>query len=364
MQCLICSAPLSLALDVGRSVAVTSDCRVVEDQVRVFRCGACSTLQKIPSPSYLSRVDEIYKGYRIYELSVGREQVKFQVGLPRARSDIIIENVLDDIPHGGDFLDIGTGSGVFLKAVNKRFGGRVKLYAHDVTVATRDALVRDLPIEQFYVGDLAQIERRFDLISMVHVLEHVPSPLRALEQVDRLLKDDGVLLVQVPDLEETVFDVVIFDHVCHFSESTLLALLGKVFPRCAMPHAKISNEITALAGRNARRLEQRRHATVPPARIDLSKVSKVTDLLSGTSERMAVFGIAPAGTFCGALLGDRLQCFVDEDTNVQFKRHLGRLILPPDQIDPDVCVFLPQSKNSASIQSRLKRIRFVTETDS
>jgi len=362
-RCLTCSESLAPALDLEREVAVTSDCHVVPERIRVFRCERCDTLQKIPTADYLARVDEIYRTYRSYELTEGHEQVKFQAGVPRARSDILLDNVAAYLPEGGDFLDVGTGAGVFLRAVDKRFGARANLYAHDVTAAARESLAATLPIREFFSGDLAAIARRFDVVSMVHVLEHIPTPLAALEQVGRLLKDDGVLLVQVPDLEETVFDTVIFDHVFHFSPATALELLRQAFVLCALPERKIPNETTILAAKRAGRIPGA-NAKSPPARlIDLARVSRAVGYLTGVKEPMAVFGVAPTGTFCGALLGPRLTCFVDEDAKIQHKRHLDRPILPPDQVDRGVRVFLPPNRSSEAIRARLTRLRFVRESD-
>ncbi len=362
-RCLACSGPLVLALDLEREVAVTSDCHVVEDRIRVFRCERCDTLQKIPTAAYRAKVDEIYRTYRSYELTEGHEQVKFEAGIPRARSDILLDNVAEHLPEGGDFLDIGTGAGVFLRAVHKRFGARANLYAHDVTSAAHEALSTTLPIRDFFAGDLAAIGRRFDVVSMVHVLEHIPSPHAVLEQVGRLLKDDGVLLVQVPDLEETVFDTVIFDHVFHFSPATVLALLRKAFPQPVLPERKIPNEATVLAAKRAGRIAGADGASPPTRSIDLARVSRAVRYLNGVSEPMAVFGVAPTGPFCGALLGPRLACFVDEDAKIQHKRHLDKPILPPDEVASGVSVFLPPNRNSEAIRARLTRLHFVTESD-
>jgi len=362
-RCLICGGALSPALQLPVRLAVTSDCHAVEEQVEIFRCAACGTLQKAPTPSYLSKVKEIYQTYRIYALSDGHEQVKFLGGVPRTRSDVILDHVDQYLPRAGEFLDIGTGSGVFLRAVHKRFEARARLYAQDISAAAHDRLKADLPIEWFYAGELSEIDRQFDVISMIHVLEHVPSPVEFLNQVKRLLKDDGVLLIQVPDLQETVFDSVIFDHISHFTQSTLLTLLRKVFPVCVVPQSKINNEITVVSGINARTLTASPRLESPPSPVDLQGVSRIANFLAHRSQATAVFGVAPAGTFCGALLREHLECFVDEDTNIQFKRHLGKLVLPPTQFDSSIPVFLPFNKNAPMIRSRLNYLRFITEED-
>lgn len=44
-------------------------------------------------------------------------------------------------------------------------------------------------------------EREFDIVAMIHALEHVPHPRQMVRKIYRLLKDDGVLIVVVPSLQ-------------------------------------------------------------------------------------------------------------------------------------------------------------------
>jgi hypothetical protein len=136
-----------------------------------------------------------------------------------------------------------------------------------------------------------------------------------------------------------------------------------MFATCVVPERKLNNEITVLASKSVRSPETPQQTAATAQKIDLTRVLRVVDFLIHSSEQMAVFGVAPTGTFCGALLGERLECFVDEDTNIQFKHHLGKMILPPDQLELAVRVFLPLNKNSEMIKSRLNHLRFVTEED-
>lgn len=59
------------------------------------------------------------------------------------------------------------------------------------------------------VTDIPFAAATFDLVVCNHVLEHVPDDRRALEEIGRVLKPDGVAVVQVPravDLETTYED--------------------------------------------------------------------------------------------------------------------------------------------------------------
>ena len=76
----------------------------------------------------------------------------------------------------------------------------------------------------------------FDLIMAWHSLEHLPSPRRTLTEAHRLLREDGHLVVVVPNfgsLEARVagrrwFHLDVPRHLYHFSQDTLVRLLRSV----------------------------------------------------------------------------------------------------------------------------------------
>ena len=69
-------------------------------------------------------------------------------------------------------------------------------------------------MERVDVTALPFADRTFDLILCNHVLEHVADDRRAMRELRRVLKDDGMALLQVPlslALEETDEDLSIID---------------------------------------------------------------------------------------------------------------------------------------------------------
>ncbi|MEW6268368.1 MAG: methyltransferase domain-containing protein [Thermodesulfobacteriota bacterium] len=48
-----------------------------------------------------------------------------------------------------------------------------------------------------------QIARRFDYVVLCHVLEHVPDPIRFLNEIAELLRPGGVLVLAIPDKRHT-----------------------------------------------------------------------------------------------------------------------------------------------------------------
>jgi SAM-dependent methyltransferase len=66
----------------------------------------------------------------------------------------------------------------------------------------------------------------FDFVSIIHVLEHLRRPLDCLTKIERLLKSDGLLWIEVPDMQAYArknHKRFHFAHVLGFSRDNLIA---------------------------------------------------------------------------------------------------------------------------------------------
>ena len=114
--------------------------------------------------------------------------------------------VWSDIVHdwwqrrpGGDLLDVGIGNGA-LAGVAQDYGYRV--YGIDVHPAYA-AQVRRLGAE-FLHGDFGTYDfggRRFDLVALGDVIEHLPDPRLVMRKVASLLRPDGLVWLSTPNYE-------------------------------------------------------------------------------------------------------------------------------------------------------------------
>lgn len=100
---------------------------------------------------------------------------------------------LTSIPN---ILDIGCGAGEIV-SVLKRFGG---LWVNDVN---KSALMRvNLPENHKLLGDFSKlsVSKKFDVITMLDVLEHIEDDRLAIKKAKALLNPGGFLVVTVPAL--------------------------------------------------------------------------------------------------------------------------------------------------------------------
>jgi len=69
-----------------------------------------------------------------------------------------------------------------------------------------------------------------DIVAHYFVLEHIPDPLKFLIECNRLLKADGIMIVEIPNIEIFPVDPValyLHEHQSHFSPKALECLAGK-----------------------------------------------------------------------------------------------------------------------------------------
>lgn len=133
-------------------------------------------------------------------------------------------------PNKGRILDIGAGTGDFLSVAKQNGWQTVGVEPSEKAKAIA------IKKEVSFVEDTAELENHsFDVITMWHVLEHVPNLDNQIKELKRLLKPNGSLIVAVPNFKSfdakhygafwAAYDVPI--HFWHFSKKAIKSLFEK-----------------------------------------------------------------------------------------------------------------------------------------
>ena len=344
---------------------VTSDCRPWPAGGRIGVCRSCGAVQKPCDDAFLAEIDDIYRSYTIYHQAAGAEQAVFEQssGLPASRSARLLETFRrhTDLKPVGRMLDVGCGNGATIRAF-----GRV---APDWTKAGTEfdakyrAEVESIPnTEPLHVGPVETVPGSFDVITMVHVLEHIVDPIEMLKTLRGKLAPGGLLLIEVPHHPANPFELLIADHRTHFTAGSLTRVLATAgFETATVAEDWIPKELSAVA-RPATGI-----ATPPPGdaatsreiiATSLSWLSRAADRLRelASTDRIGLFGTSIAGTWLAAEAGDSVAFFVDEDPARAGRAYLGRPVHPPADVPPGSRVFvgLPPAV-AAGICARLSR---------
>lgn len=143
-------------------------------------------------------------------------------------------SVLTGIPPRGTLLDIGAGQGVLVEEATRL--GFEAVGVDRCEPLAQKARARGVRADVDTVDDVAGAER-FDVVTMMDVIEHVPAPRRLLAAAHRLLKPRGRLIVYTPNhrgaivvfakllnavgADAAVREIFGGNHVCFFDDRSL-----------------------------------------------------------------------------------------------------------------------------------------------
>ncbi len=172
--------------------------RIKEENVWTLdACEECDHEFMNPQPTWEELGRYYSPDYSPYEASTAEEEDDEVVA--RARQTSEFRHLR--IKAGDRLLDVGCGGGYYLRIV-RRMGVEAEgiepsAYAADVARQT------GLPI---FCGTLEEYvarapEKRFDVITSNHVLEHVPEPVETLEAMRRVLAPGGLIWISVPNAQ-------------------------------------------------------------------------------------------------------------------------------------------------------------------
>ena len=200
----------------------------------LYRCPSCGTLSQAVE-SIRDRLGEFYpEGYwwdesgglsfleRAYRESVVRyDHLKF------------LKSVHPD-PGNRRLLDIGCGSAVFLKLAKE---AGFDAFGLDVSSEAARVAAKEVPDRVFWgtEEDLIAAGETFDILVLLHALEHILEPFQYLKRIRQLVRRPGGLIVQVPNVQSCQARILgsrwygldCPRHVCNFSQYSLLHLLGR-----------------------------------------------------------------------------------------------------------------------------------------
>ncbi len=208
----------------GNSNAKEFKLKFEREDFNVVECQRCSF---IFIPQYY-RKDSIYEEYRDEEvlksIRNGNNYIKYR----RHRLRI---KLIKKLVKSGKLFDIGVGWGHFLHTAQimgfETQGVEISKIMHHY--ATNDLKLR-VYHNDFYKLDLP--ENNWDVVTMWDVLEHLNEPKIAVRKANSIIKDGGILVFQVPQIDSKVakrqkakWSMMSIEHVNYFSKKTIKKLL-------------------------------------------------------------------------------------------------------------------------------------------
>lgn len=129
---------------------------------------------------------------------------------------------LDHKENGKKLLDIGCGTGDFIQFAQKK---GLKVFGIEPNQKAIEIAKNKIGREGEFFDELSDTDETFDIITLWHVLEHIPDLNRTLIEIKSKLKSEGELIIAVPNYKS--FDAKFYQsfwaaydvprHLWHFS---------------------------------------------------------------------------------------------------------------------------------------------------
>jgi len=250
-KCFICSGEFSYLLTHYDSLFNLSS-----KEFDIFRCKNCDLFKILPQPtpeeiqgfyptdyySHQSSDDDLETGnpfFRFYNiLNDTILDLNFNKKSSAGRSMVflarLLKNSISCLPlnkpkEGGRFLDIGSGSGYWVKKL-VRYGWKCT----GIDIAGQES-------ENILIGDFLKtpFQNKFEFIRIHGVLEHVPQPDAFLTKAEKLLEDNGQIHISLPTTNCISYKIFkrhwigleVPRHLHSFNEKNLAQLLKKGLPQ-------------------------------------------------------------------------------------------------------------------------------------
>jgi 2-polyprenyl-3-methyl-5-hydroxy-6-metoxy-1,4-benzoquinol methylase len=205
----------------------------IPGEFRLVQCNECGFVYLNPRPTSDS-INSIYPDeYDQYTRSAKNDP--FLNRLDRGYG--LEKRVKAIIRHkkSGRLLDLGCATGNFLEMMRDHPGWEVYGVEPNATASDYARNQLGLNVKTGFLEQVDHPDNYFDVITLWNVLEHLADPLSALKRIYELLKPDGILIFNTPNLDS--LDAHLFGpywigfelprHFCVFSSHSIIDILEK-----------------------------------------------------------------------------------------------------------------------------------------
>lgn len=349
--CNVCHAPISEPIYTSNGHAsMTTMLRLYEQPTRVSFCDRCGHLQT----DEIVQPDDYYAHQYSILATTAEEDMLYAVVDGRKvfqvehRVATLLQKV--PVPAKAEVLDFGCAKGAVLE--------RLVRERPDITPYYFEVTQRYLPFwrklaepHQWATGRTPSDWRdRFDLVCSFYVLEHVADPVSTLREIAGLIKPGGWLYFLVPNALANTADLIVADHLQHYSEHSLIELLQRVGLQVVEIDDRSHASAYIVVARRSPASLAPRQSPRPVTELRQQYIrmsafwSELSNRIRGFERSIArdrtasIYGAGFYGNFIASCLGNQrsIACFVDQNPHLQGRTMLGKPIVGLAQLGSHV----------------------------
>jgi ubiquinone/menaquinone biosynthesis C-methylase UbiE len=168
---------------------MSKDVAPADSAHNIFKCNRCGYIFDNPRPAF-DEIINFYSGEDQYDSWLKEEKGRDILWQKRLK-------MVKNLKNTGALLDIGAGIGQFLFFAGHDFEVQGTEISETAIKTAKEKY--NLNLIKGEIEDIDFGNRRFDVITLFHILEHVPDPSSVIDRCYELLSDEGVLIIAVPN---------------------------------------------------------------------------------------------------------------------------------------------------------------------
>lgn len=351
MNCNICAVALDEPVYESET-SLISLCDIFPQPTRARICANCAHLQTDEIEDAATFYDTEYtilmeseEDDQIYEVRGGTKV--YRTG---HQIDVLVDKL--ELEPDTKILDYGCAKSSMMRTLLEDHP-HIKPHLYDVSDRYVPFWEKFLQPTHWATYDVPEAwDGYFDVVTSFFALEHITEPAAIVTQIAGLLKPGGLFYGIVPNVLTNSADLIVIDHVNHFTRSSL---------DCLLTSAGLDvQDVDADAHRGAFVFVAKRsaHTNTTSWSADEQEVDDITRQLRELAEfwgsagerlrnaekstvrdaELAVYGAGFYGAFIKSCLSqpERIRCFIDQNPYLQGGKLDGVPIVPPEALAEDI----------------------------
>jgi cyclopropane fatty-acyl-phospholipid synthase-like methyltransferase len=183
-------------------------------------------------------------------------------------------------------------------------------------------------------------------ITSFFALEHAENPAEFVRDIHRLLKNNGECLIIVPDFSNNWADLIVADHVNHFTKTSIRRLLenngfivsnidNEIYHGTFIVTAQKQSELVGIKTQidNISALIDRTKEIASFWESFSDRISAIEEEIN--TENFVIYGSGFYGAFISTLMTTLPQYYLDQSSHRQGREFFGKAIIAPEDMPHD-----------------------------
>jgi len=166
------------------------------DSFNYYLCSFCQTLFLCPKPNK-QKNDNYYKNDLDYSNG------KLNKGKIRLQARKIIKKLKKYNKNGKSLLDIGAGYGYLIDQAKKTGLHPIGIEPAKKILNVNNKRISPLTFDLYRKNN---INKKFDYITLIHVVEHLTNPKKTLNEAISMLNHKGLLYIETPNFDSHLYN--------------------------------------------------------------------------------------------------------------------------------------------------------------